>query len=209
MNIPTYLSLCWWLFLLGAGAFCNMGLIRGMKIKKRGSSDRRHWSTMLSWRKGSWGREVSNGRYKMVGQGYRCNRSSNFKKIIIPTVHCFKKYSWYFVEIMIDNEYITFWTSLVAQMVKNPPAVWETWIWSLGQEDSPGGGHGNSLQALFLPGESPWTEEPGGLQSMALQRVGHDWMTKHGTAYHIFSSQSSLRKLNGFLIALMWNCCVS
>ena len=31
----------------------------------------------------------------------------------------------------------------------------------------------------FLPGESPWTEEPGGLQSMVLQRVGHDWATKH------------------------------
>ena len=28
--------------------------------------------------------------------------------------------------------------------------------------------------AVFLPGESPWTEEPGGLQSMGLQRVGHD-----------------------------------
>ena len=28
---------------------------------------------------------------------------------------------------------------------------------------------------VFLPGESPWTEEPGGLQSMGLQRVGHDW----------------------------------
>ena len=27
---------------------------------------------------------------------------------------------------------------------------------------------------VFLPGESPWTEKPGGLQSMALQRVGHD-----------------------------------
>ena len=30
----------------------------------------------------------------------------------------------------------------------------------------------------FLPGESPWTEEPGGLQSMGLQRIGHDWVTK-------------------------------
>ena len=30
---------------------------------------------------------------------------------------------------------------------------------------------------VFLPGESPWTEEPGGLQSMRLQRVGHDWVT--------------------------------
>ena len=37
---------------------------------------------------------------------------------------------------------------------------------------SPGGGHGNS--PVFLPGEPPWTEEPGGLQSMGSQRVGHD-----------------------------------
>ena len=32
---------------------------------------------------------------------------------------------------------------------------------------------------IFLPGESPWTEEPGGLQSMGLQRVEHDSATKH------------------------------
>ena len=32
---------------------------------------------------------------------------------------------------------------------------------------------------VFLPRESPWTEEPGGLQSVGLQRVGHDWATKH------------------------------
>ena len=35
---------------------------------------------------------------------------------------------------------------------------------------------------IFLPGESPWSEEPGGLQSMGLQRVGHDWVTKHISA---------------------------
>ena len=38
---------------------------------------------------------------------------------------------------------------------------------------SPGGGQGNPLQYSFL-GESPWTKEPGGLQSIGLQRVGHD-----------------------------------
>ena len=32
---------------------------------------------------------------------------------------------------------------------------------------------------VFLPGESPWTEEPGRLQSMGSQRVRHDWVTKH------------------------------
>ena len=40
----------------------------------------------------------------------------------------------------------------------------------------PGGGHGNPLQYPLL-GESPWTEEPCGLQSMGLQRVGHNWAT--------------------------------
>ena len=39
---------------------------------------------------------------------------------------------------------------------------------------SPGEGHGNPLNGVFLPGESTWTKEPGGLQSMGLQGVGHD-----------------------------------
>ena len=38
---------------------------------------------------------------------------------------------------------------------------------------SPGGGHSNPTP-VFLPGESPWTEKPGGLQSMGSQRVRHD-----------------------------------
>ena len=38
---------------------------------------------------------------------------------------------------------------------------------------SPRGGHGNPA-SLLLPGESPWAEDPGGLQSMGSQRVGHD-----------------------------------
>ena len=42
---------------------------------------------------------------------------------------------------------------------------------------SPGGRHGNPTPG-FLPGESPWTEEPGGLQSTGSQRVGHDLVTK-------------------------------
>ena len=72
---------------------------------------------------------------------------------------------------------MAFGASLVAQMVKNLPAVWETWVWSLGWEyplekDM-------ATAPVFLSGESPWTEEPGGLQSMGCQRVRHDWVTKH------------------------------
>ena len=43
---------------------------------------------------------------------------------------------------------------------------------------------GMATPPVFLPGESPWTEEPGRLQSMRLQRVPHDWVTKHGSAQH-------------------------
>ena len=42
---------------------------------------------------------------------------------------------------------------------------------------SPGEGHGNPLQYFGL--ENPWTEDPGGLQSMGSQRVRHDWAGKH------------------------------
>ena len=45
-------------------------------------------------------------------------------------------------------------------------------IQSLGREDSPGVGNGNPLWYSCL--KIPWTEEPGGLQSMGSQRVGHD-----------------------------------
>ena len=66
-------------------------------------------------------------------------------------------------------------TSLVAQMVKNPPAMQETQVQSLGQEDPPE--KGMATQSSILAWRIPWTEEPGGLQSMGLQRVGHDWAT--------------------------------
>ena len=62
--------------------------------------------------------------------------------------------------------------SLVAQTVKNLPAVQETPGSIPGSGRSPGEGNGNPLQYSCL--ENPWTEEPGGLQSMELRRVGHD-----------------------------------
>ena len=64
------------------------------------------------------------------------------------------------------------WASLVTQMVKNPSAMRENWVQSLGWEDPLE--EGMATTPVFLPGESPWTKEPGGLQSMGSQRVGHD-----------------------------------
>ena len=63
--------------------------------------------------------------------------------------------------------------SLVAQMVKNLPAMWETCVWSLSQEDPLE--KGMATHSSILAWRIPWTEEPGELQSMVLQRVKHDW----------------------------------
>ena len=61
---------------------------------------------------------------------------------------------------------------LVAQMVKNLPAMWETWVQSLGCEDPLE--EGIASHSSILAWRIPWTEEPGGLQSMGSQRIGHD-----------------------------------
>ena len=61
---------------------------------------------------------------------------------------------------------------VVAQMVKRLPTMWETWVRSLGWEDP--------LEKEMTPHSStlawkiPWMEEPGRLQSVGSQRVGHD-----------------------------------
>ena len=64
------------------------------------------------------------------------------------------------------------WASLVVQMVKNLPAVRETGVRSLGREDPLE--KGMATRSSILAWRIPCTEEPGGLQSVGLQRVGHD-----------------------------------
>ena len=83
-----------------------------------------------------------------------------------------------------------FRASLVAQTVKNLPAMQETWVSSLGRE--------NCLEKRMVATHSsilawriPWTEEPGGLQSMGSQRVGDNWATdiSHFTQIHFVAWQ--------------------
>ena len=57
-------------------------------------------------------------------------------------------------------------------MVKNLPAIQETQVQSLGQQDPLEGEM--ATHSRILAWKIPWTEEPGGLQSMEWQRVGHD-----------------------------------
>ena len=76
-------------------------------------------------------------------------------------------------QIPYINTYIA---SLVAQMVKNLPAMWETRVWSLGGEDPLE--KEMATHSSILAWRIPWTEEPSGLLSIRLQTVRHDWVTK-------------------------------
>ena len=67
------------------------------------------------------------------------------------------------------------WASLVAQMIKNLPAMLETWVQSLGWEDPLE--KGTATNSSILAWRVPWTENSGELQSMGSQRVRHDWTT--------------------------------
>ena len=70
------------------------------------------------------------------------------------------------------------WASLVVQTVKNLPAIQETQVWSLGQEDPLE--KGIATHSSILAWSAPWTEDPGG--STGSQRVRHSWVTNTTTA---------------------------
>ena len=71
-----------------------------------------------------------------------------------------------------NNIYQMLLCALVAQSVKDLSATWETWVSSLGWEDPL---EKEMATHSSIPAwEIPWTEEPGGLQSRASQRVGRD-----------------------------------
>ena len=59
----------------------------------------------------------------------------------------------------------------MAQIVKNPPAMWETWVRSLAWEEPLE--KGRATHSSILAWRIPWTEEPDWLQSMGSQRVRH------------------------------------
>ena len=65
--------------------------------------------------------------------------------------------------------------SLVVLLVKNPSVMWETWVRSQGWEDPLE--KRRATHSSILAWRIPWTEEPGRLQSMGSQRVGHNWVT--------------------------------
>ena len=79
-----------------------------------------------------------------------------------------------FIPSFLRNLHTLLQTSLIAQLVKDLPAVQETRVWSLGWEDALE--KEMAAHSSTLAWKIPWMEEPGRLQSMGSQRVGHDWV---------------------------------
>ena len=75
------------------------------------------------------------------------------------------------MSVGIGGDILNKGASLLAQMVKNPPTIQETRVRSLGWEDPLE--KGMATHSSILAWRIPWTEEPGGLQSMGSQRVRH------------------------------------
>ena len=72
---------------------------------------------------------------------------------------------------------IYIWASLVTQMLKNLPAMQETWVWSLGQEDTLR--RERLPTPIFLPGESHAQRSLAGYSPWGCKKLRHDWATKY------------------------------
>ena len=102
---------------------------------------------------------------------YWCKPKHRWKKLQSES-------SWlkcFFFFLIYWYVFYLFRDSLVAQIVKKLPAMQETWVRSLGLEDPLE--KGVATHSSILAWRIPCTEELGGLRSMGLQRVGHDWVT--------------------------------
>ena len=93
-----------------------------------------------------------------------------------------------------------------AQSVKSLPAMLETWVQSLVQEDPLE--KGMTTHASILAWRIPWTEEPGVVQSMGSQRVRHDWVMNSFTSiysYYIGYIPSAVQSiLKSILYLIVW-----
>ena len=91
--------------------------------------------------------------------------------------------------------------SLVTQMVKNLPAMWETWFWSLGQENPLEKG---MAHPVFLPREFHGHRSLVSLSPWGSQRVRHDWVTKTHTHTHTHTHTSHTGKTNMWWQTEQW-----
>ena len=115
----------------------------------------------------------------------------------MPSIRQSKHFTWIIhllllFQTLIWIRYFYCGASLVAQMVKNLPAMQETLVWSLGWKDPLE--KRMSTHSNVLVWRIPWTEEPGGLQFMRSQRAGHNWVT-HTHTHPLYHHLTKMKKL--------------
>ena len=86
---------------------------------------------------------------------------------------CYYQFEYVWSYVYVQYIYIWICLSLVAQMLKSPPMMQESQVWSLSQKDPLE--EGMATDSSILAWRIQWTEEPGGLLSTGSQRVGHNW----------------------------------
>ena len=154
--------------------------------------------SLLAWK-------ISFGKSASYGSSLKCNvllSHAALKSLFCRwLLQLFGSLCWYLVSFgpheskcpflsLFFSKYCFLWASLVAEMVKNLPAVWETWVWSLGWEDPLEEGMVTHFGVVAW--RTPWTEEPGGLQSVGLQTAGLDWAPEHSTrCFYVFPAPAS------------------
>ena len=101
----------------------------------------------------------------------------NFRLVFFSLLEQFGEFHLFRI-ISVGQHFIyqIIWASLVGLLVKNLPAMQESWVQSLDREDPLEEGMAN--QSSILAWKISWTEELGGLQSMRSQRIWYDLMTK-------------------------------
>ena len=89
-------------------------------------------------------------------------------------------------DMLIEQVPIAKWAFQVAQTVEKLPAMQETWVQPLAWDDPLE--KAMATHSSILAWRIQWTGEPGGLQSLKLQRVGHNWATN--TSFHFIAKQT-------------------
>ena len=108
----------------------------------------------------------------------------SFLKIRLFVLFAIELYEFLNINILDINLLSHIWASLVAQMVKHLPTMWDTWVQTRGWEDLLE--KERATHSSTLVWKIPWMEEPGRLQSMGLQRVGHNWVTSLSLSSNIW-----------------------
>ena len=149
-------------------------------------------SSPQRWKIWSWGEEKVMGMRQALSAGrFWLVIASRLQKISFCIWKAFKPSSLVTYPTQASANVLfcnlsCVWASLLAQLVKNPSAMWETWVLSLGWEDPPGEGNSTPLQYSGLENSRDCTV-------MGSRRVGHDYMTftfMHLGALKFLSCQS-------------------